>query len=247
MVIVEVCIDNIHGAVAAQLGGADRAELCSGLCEGGITPSAGLIKACRTAFQGKLMIMIRPRGGDFVYSEQEILVMLEDIQTAKALGADGVVFGCLQPDGTVDVCATGRLWRQARELGLDATFHRAFDMTADPLQALDELMALGIPRLLTSGCEPTALQGAGTIAALVQRAGGRLSVLAGGGVTPDNAAELVALTGVSELHSSAKRRHVSSMSYRRPGMSMAAPHPPSDYEWNVADADIVQQIVRAVR
>ncbi|KXZ45563.1 hypothetical protein GPECTOR_53g149 [Gonium pectorale] len=125
--------------------------------------------------------------------------------------------------------------------GLDATFHRAFDMTEHPLTALDDLVSLGIPRVLTSGCQPTAMQGAETLAALVARAAGRISVMAGGGVTAGNAAELVRLTGVTELHSSAKRRQLSPMTYRRPGMSMAAPRPAQDYEWNVADEEAVHQ------
>ncbi|GIL93183.1 hypothetical protein Vretifemale_20580 [Volvox reticuliferus] len=244
--LVEVCIDSVHGALAAQSGGADRVELCAALVEGGITPSAGLITACRKAFQGKLMVIIRPRGGDFLYTEEEENVMQEDIRQAKVSGADGVVFGCLQSDGTVDMDATGRLLRQAQMLNLDVTFHRAFDMTPDPVQALDDLLAVGVPRVLTSGCKLTALQGADTIAELVHRSAGRITVLAGGGVTPTNAAELVRRTGVTEIHSTAKRRHVSKMSYRRPGLSMASSQPPNDFEWNVADTDVVRQLVQAI-
>ncbi|GIL63860.1 hypothetical protein Vafri_17723 [Volvox africanus] len=244
--LIEVCIESVHGALAAQSGGADRVELCAALVDGGITPSAGLITACRKAFQGRLMVIIRPRGGDFLYTEEEELVMLEDIRQAKVCRADGVVFGCLQSDGTIDMGATGRLLRQAQILDLDVTFHRAFDMTPDPVQALDDLISVGIPRVLTSGCHATALQGADTIAELVRHSAGRITVLAGGGVTPANAAELVRQTGVTEIHSSAKSRHVSKMSYRRPGLSMASSQPPNDYEWNVADADIVQQLVKAL-
>ncbi|KAG2487021.1 hypothetical protein HYH03_014391 [Edaphochlamys debaryana] len=245
--LLEVCIDSAHGAAAAQAGGAQRVELCSALVEGGISPSAGLVKACRAAFSGALMVMVRPRGGDFLFSEEEQQVMLEDIRQAKALGADGVVFGALRADGTVDASATERLWSQAKQLGLDATFHRAFDMTPDLPQALDTLVRLGIPRVLTSGGEPTALQGAGTLAALCTQAAGRIRVLAGGGVAPDMAAELVRLTGVTEIHSAAKRRHASAMTYRRPGMSMCSPHPPKDYEWNTTDADTVRALLNAVK
>ncbi|GLI65870.1 hypothetical protein VaNZ11_009506 [Volvox africanus] len=244
--LLEVCIDNVHGALAAQSGGADRVELCAALVEGGITPSFGLITACRKAFQGKLMVIIRPRGGDFLYTEEEELVMLEDIRQAKVCRADGVVFGCLQSDGTIGKGATSRLLRQAQILDLDVTFHRAFDMTPDPVQALDDLIAVGVPRVLTSGCHPTALQGADAIAGLVHRSAGRITILAGGGVTPANAAELVRHTGVTEIHSSARSRHISNMSYRRPGLSMASSQPPNDYEWNIADADIVRQLVKAI-
>lgn len=246
-VLVEVCIDSVHGAIAAQAGGAQRIELCSALLEGGLTPSAGLVKACRAAFTGQLMVMVRPRGGDFVYTEEELQVMLEDMRQAAALGADGVVFGCLCPDGTVDRGATGRLWQEARGTGLDATFHRAFDMTRDPLEALEALVELGIPRVLTSGCEPSALQGASTLAGLVAAAGGRITVLVGGGVTPANVRELVQLTGVREVHSTAKSRHRSAMSYRRPDMSMVSPAPPMDYEWNVTDEQAVRHLCEAVR
>ncbi|KAG2431888.1 hypothetical protein HXX76_009381 [Chlamydomonas incerta] len=191
--------------------------------------------------------MVRPRGGgDFVYSEAEVQVMLEDIRAAKACGADGVVFGALRPDGAIDAHTTGLLWTLASDLGLDATFHRAFDMTPDLAAALDALMLLGVPRVLTSGGAPSALEGADTLAALVHRALGRISVLAGGGVTPGNAAELVGRCGLRELHSTAKRVERSRMQYRRPGMSMVSPRPPQDWEWPVADEGVVRQLVQAV-
>ncbi|PNW70742.1 hypothetical protein CHLRE_17g732700v5 [Chlamydomonas reinhardtii] len=205
-----------------------------------------MIRACRSAFSGQLMVMVRPRGGgDFVYSDAEVQVMLEDIRTAKACGVDGVVFGALRPDGTVDATITGRLWGLANELGLDATFHRAFDMTPDPIAALDSLMMLGLPRVLTSGGAPSAIEGADTLAALVRRGHGRITVLAGGGVTPGNTGELVRRCGLQELHSTAKRVERSQVLYRRPGMSMVSARPPQDWEWPVADALLVRRLVEA--
>ncbi|KAG2454367.1 hypothetical protein HYH02_001390 [Chlamydomonas schloesseri] len=174
------------------------------------------------------------------------MVMLEDIRTAKACGADGVVFGALRHDGTVDTVTTGLLWNLANDLSLDATFHRAFDMTPDPIAALDALMLIGVPRVLTSGGAPSALEGADALAELVQRGHGRITVLAGGGVTPGTAGELVRRCRLRELHSTAKRVERSAMLYRRPGMSMVSARAPQDWEWTVADERLVRGLLEAV-
>ena len=189
------------GALAA---GADRVELCADLTVGGVTPSAGLIEWAVAATRGRLRVhvLVRPRGGGFVYDADEEDVMARDIRAAKAAGADGVVIGALTPEATVDVALTARLIALARPLSV--TFHRAFDETADPVAAFDDVLALGADRLLTSGGAATALEGAGLIGELVNRSGGKIAVMAGSGVTERTAAEIVRRTGVTELHFSAR-------------------------------------------
>ncbi|MEO1087359.1 MAG: copper homeostasis protein CutC, partial [Acidobacteriota bacterium] len=181
-VLVEVCLDSADSAVAAAEGGARRVELCDNLIEGGTTPSAGMIAATRRRVTIGLQVMIRPRGGDFLYSDAEVEAMLYDVGVAKDLGADGVVFGVLCADGTVDRDATARLIDAARPMSV--TFHRAFDMTRDPFEALDALIELGVDRLLTSGQEATVADGVELLTALVERAGDRLVVMPGCGLTP---------------------------------------------------------------
>ncbi|WIA29110.1 hypothetical protein OEZ86_011621 [Tetradesmus obliquus] len=188
------------------------------------------------------MVIIRPRGGDFLYNDDELNVMLADIEACKANGADGVVLGCLTPDGQVDAASTAKLVKAAKQQELDITFHRAFDMSSNQSEALEVLIHLGVPRVLTSGGQPSALQGAEVLAALVKQAAGRVSIMAGGGVTASNAAELQAL-GVSELHSSAKRKHHSVMQFRPPQLTMSSQQAPCDYEWNVTDQQEVTKIL----
>eukprot|EP00775_Hariotina_reticulata_P013722 gene13722-13844_t len=244
--IVEVCVDSLRGAKAAEAAGAHRVELCAGLIEGGITPSYGLVDQVRGALKStKLMVLIRPRGGDFVYTEDEMAVMKSDISVCARLGADGVVLGCLTVDGQVDMQLTGQLLAVAKHHGLDVTFHRAFDMTRELSEALKDVIQLGIPRVLTSGGQQSALQGADTLRALVVQAAGRVTLMAGGGVNSSNAAWLMSHTGVSELHSSAKRRHQSPMLHKPSHMSMCSAAAPSDWEWNATSQDEIRSILEA--
>ncbi|HET9708635.1 MAG TPA: copper homeostasis protein CutC [Gemmatimonadales bacterium] len=182
--MLEACVDSVESALSAQAGGADRVELCDNLLEGGTTPSAGVIALCCARLRIPVHVLIRPRGGDFVYSDLELDVMRRDIAVARQHGAQGVVFGILLPDGAIDVPRTGALVAAARPLRV--TFHRAFDFTADPDQALDDLIALGVDRLLTSGQAATALDGTGILARLVRRAAGRIAIAAGGGLSEEN-------------------------------------------------------------
>jgi copper homeostasis protein len=200
----EICVVSVDGARAALSAGADRVELCVSLEVGGITPSIGLTERAVGVAAGRLAVhvLVRPRGGDFVYSADEEEVMSRDIAAIKAVGADGVVIGALTPSGTVDVPLTRRLIEVARPLSV--TFHRAFDETADPASAFDEVLALGADRLLTSGGAPTALEGADLIETLVARSGEKIAVMAGSGVTERTVAELRRRTGVRELHFSAR-------------------------------------------
>src|SRR5688572_7490641 len=177
--MLEICIDGVASARAAARGGADRVELCANLPEGGTTPSAGMIRAVRSAFTGGLMIIIRPRGYDFLYSEDEMQVMLHDIQVARESGAEGIVIGCLTRNGRVDARSCERLLSAAGSL--DVTFHRAFDMSRDLSEALEDIIALGIKRILTSGGRPDVSLGAPIIAGLVRQSAGRASIMPGGG------------------------------------------------------------------
>lgn len=219
-VLVEVCVDSVSSALAAERGGAARVELCSDLIEGGITPSAGLVEMTRAAVSVALHVMIRPRGGDFCYDSDEFEIMRRDITLAKQLGADGVVFGILDLNGNVDVARTRQLVDLARPLAV--TFHRAFDMTADPSRALDDVCATDADRLLTSGGEPTSIEGQETILQLVKQAGGRIVIMPGSGIKPENARGLVDYTGVTEIHVGLRSAIPSPMLHRNPRVSMGS-------------------------
>ena len=217
--LLEICVTSIDSAVAAERGGAARVELCSDLLEGGVTPSAGLIARTRARVRIGLHVLVRPRGGDFCYGDDELGAMEDDVRMAKQLGADGIVLGVLHADGRVDVERTRRLVELARPLGV--TFHRAFDMAADPPRALAEVIATGADRLLTSGGAGSADEGAGTIAALVKAAGPRLTVMAGGGIRASNARAIVERTGVAELHAGLEEA-VEGPMVHRPALSLGA-------------------------
>ncbi len=215
---MEVCVDSVQSAMTAQAAGAQRVELCDNLVEGGTTPSAGMIQLCRQHLSIGLHVLIRPRRGDFLYSDLEFEVMKQDIRVAKQLGADGVVIGILLPDGTIDVARTRELIELSRPMSV--TFHRAFDLTPDPFRALDYLLDLQVDRLLTSGQQVTAPKGAELIAELRQRAGDDLILLPGGGINEQNLTALLEKTGVSEFHASAREFLESGMTFRRDDVPM---------------------------
>jgi len=196
--VLEVCIDSVESAIAAQKGGAQRVELCADLAHGGTTPSAGMIQAVREAIAITLHTMIRPRPGDFCYSDQEFNVMIRDVETARRLGSEGVVLGLLTPDGSVDTERTKKLLQAARPMSV--TFHRAVDDCSDIEKAFDDLALIGIDRVLTSGGKPDVLAGADVLRDLVKRSCGKPKVLAGGGVSFDNVIEVVTRSGVREVH-----------------------------------------------
>ena len=200
---LEICVDSFESAVAAEAGGAQRVELCSGLIEGGLTPSLGLIRAARARLKIGVHVMIRPRAGDFVYSEDELGIMREDISLAAEAGADGVVFGLLTKDRLVDVTTTRELVALARPLHV--TFHRAIDTTADLPDALEAVIGAGADRVLTSGGEATALAGQAMLQQMVQMAAGRIDIMAGGGVRPDNLEAIARATGATSFHSGMRR------------------------------------------
>ena len=236
--VLEICIDGVASAWAAESGGADRVELCANLPEGGTTPSAGLIRNVRSAFAGGLMVIIRPRGYDFLYSDDEMQMMLHDLRVARDLGADGVVIGCLTTHGRVDARNCERLITAAGPL--DLTFHRAFDMSRNLGEALEDIIALGIKRILTSGGQPDAPTGASVIADLVRQSAGRASIMPGGGVTEENLAQIVRSTGVWEVHLSARQTVRSRMEFRNLHCFMGACSKDHEYEWREASVEKIR-------
>jgi copper homeostasis protein len=198
LITIEAAVESVESAIAAEGDGAGRIELCANLGVGGTTPTAELIAAALEKTELPVFVMIRPRGGSFVYSTAEIAEMTRDIERARSMGIGGIVTGVLEPDGGVDVDRTRSLVESAA--GLPVTFHRAFDRTKNLPDALEQLIEIGVARVLTSGGAPTAVDGASAIAALVAQTRGRIVILAGGGVREHNVGDLLARTGVGEVH-----------------------------------------------
>ena len=242
--ILEICTDSVTSCREAEKGGAARIELCANLFEGGTTPSAGCIRMAREHLTIPLHVLIRPRGGDFCYSDDEFAVMEYDLQIAKRLGADGVVIGVLLPDGTIDIKRTAALMEQAKPMSV--TFHRAFDMVVDPLTALQQLMQLGVDRLLTSGQEKSVLDGSELIAELVRQAGDKLVVMPGGGITERNIARIRRETGAREFHLTAREKQSSTMTYRNTGTFMGGELRLPEYELAFTNAQKVARTKAAL-
>lgn len=243
--IIEVCANSAASCVTAEQGGAARVELCAGIPEGGTTPSYGEMVTARRAIGIQMNVIIRPRGGDFLYTPAEMQAMLLDIEAAKAAGADGVVFGCLRADGTIDIERNRQLKEAAGNLS--TTFHRAFDVCRDPFTALEEIIALGFDRLLTSGQEASALQGTALLAELVRRADGRIIIMPGCGVNEHNVAELARATGAQEFHMSARHRVESGMVYRNERVSMGGTVTVEEFARDLTDPQRVAQSIEALR
>ena len=243
---VEICLNGVDSAIAAQQGGASRVELCDNLLEGGTTPSLGMVAAIREAIDIDIMAMIRPRGGDFLYTDWEFEVMCRDTKLMHGRGITGVVFGLLNPDGTIDRERTQKLIELARPLPV--TFHRAFDMTRDPLAALDTLLELGVDRLLTSGQELTAWQGLPLIAELQKRAGAAMTIMPAVQVTVENARQIVTTAKLREIHigSNVERQIPSQMIYQNPRVAMGDDTDLPEYAMPYTNAELVREIVAAV-
>jgi len=240
-VIYEICIDSVAGARAASEAGADRVELCAALMEGGITPSRGLMRTARAIPKIKMQVMIRPRGGDFLFNDDEFTEMEFDIDTAKSEGADGVVIGLLTPDGRIDVERSHALIERAKPLSV--TFHRAFDMTSDPFEALETLISLGVDRVLTSGQEPSVLEGLPLITELVKRAGSKIIVMPGGGITARNIERIIAAARPRELHFAALQLAPGGMQFRREHVFMGGELRPPEYDRLVTTTASVQAVL----
>ena len=214
--ILEICCFNLQSCVVAAAAGADRIELCMDPGDGGTTPSYGLIRSAREMCDIRLYPIIRPRGGDFFYDDDDYAQMLLDIRLCKDLGCDGVVIGGLSPDGGIDKGRCARLVEAAGSMGV--TFHRAFDRASDPLRALEDIVGIGCERILTSGQHPTAREGALLIRELVGLAGDRIIIMPGGGVRAENIVDLAAETGAREFHTAARVTIPSMMQYINPSM-----------------------------
>lgn len=238
--MVEVCAFSLESCLTAQKAGASRIELCGGMFEGGTTPSAGLIRLATRSVQIPVYVMIRPRGGDFCYSDAEFDLMKEDIRLAKELGADGLVFGILNPDGSIDTKRTKELVELSKPLGV--TFHRAFDVTNDPVGALEDVIACGCERILTSGQKNLAIDGLDLIGKLVVQANSRIEIMAGSGVNAQNA-PILWQKGVNALHLTGKGIVESSMQYRKTDVSMASAALENEFEIYEANLEKIEQVV----
>jgi copper homeostasis protein len=237
--LLEIAADGLGSALAAQAGGADRVELCADLAEGGVTPSRGVIAAARSALALPVHVLIRPRAGDFCYSPAELRVMQYDIEECERLGCHGVVIGALDTAGDVDLAACRDLIAAAGPMSI--TFHRAFDVVRDRQAALEALIDLGCKRVLTSGAQSSAPEGATTIAAVVRQAAGRIGVMAGAGIRPEDVRQLVAVTGVREIHASASARRTSPA--RRQNTALRG----LEADWRQTDPQAVRRLVDELR
>lgn len=238
--IIEIATSDFSTTRSAVEGGADRIELCANLAEGGTTPSYGLIKKCREAFDVLLFPIIRPRGGDFLYTKDEFEIMKNDIRLCRELGCDGIVIGLLNMDGSIDTARTAELVELAYPLGV--TIHRAFDRCRDPFQALEQLVNLRCERILTSGQKPVAPEGADLIAELNRVAEGRIIIMPGSGVREDNIKILAEKTGCTEFHSSLRSKIKSPMQFVHPAFESSE----ESYQNNYIDTEKVKKLKEAL-
>lgn len=242
MALLEICCYSLECAITAQKAGADRIELCSAPAEGGLTPSAGLLKSVRAGVTIPVHPIVRPRGGDFCYSASEFAIMLDDIALIRDAGFPGLVTGVLTEDGDVDMPRMQKIMAAAQ--GMAVTFHRAFDMCANPFNALDKLAELGVARVLTSGQQASAEKGISKIAELIAYSDAPI-IMAGAGVRLSNLDTFIA-QGVKELHSSAGMKVPSAMRYRNPGVSMSADADADEYSRYCVDGNAVAAMKAAL-
>jgi copper homeostasis protein len=238
--MLEICCANIASALNAQAGGADRIELCDNLWEGGTTPSFGMLKVLRQELKIQIFVLIRPRGGDFLYSDAEFKVMLQDLYLAKELGADGIVSGILKADGTVDCDRTTALIEAASPLPF--TFHRAFDCCRDLNEALEDIIFCGAKRILTSGGKNSVAEGIEQLKELNKQAAGRIIILPGGGINSQNIQSIKEKTGCTEFHLSAKKLSKSDMLYHKPGLFMNGSREIPEDSIFISDRDTIAEI-----
>lgn len=237
--ILEICANSVASAIVAQAGGAQRVELCDNINEGGTTPSFGAIQQARKELSIDLNIIIRPRGGDFLYSEREFEIMCNDIKIAKELGVDGIVCGCLLPNGSVDLVRTKQLVELSKPLKF--TFHRAFDVTVDPFKSMEDIIECGCSRILTSGQQNKAIMGAELIKKLNIKANKRIIIMSGSGIDESNIEEIYHKTGAVEFHASLRKAVKSNMEYRKQGVSMGASTIQNEFETLITDSERVKK------
>jgi len=240
----EACVDSVESSLNAQHGGADRIELCADLLEGGITPSYAMLKLVLEKLKIPVNVLVRPRGGDFLYTDYEFEVMKRDVEFCKQSGVNGVVIGILNDDGTIDKTRTQELMEAARPMSV--TFHRAFDMTRDPIEALNTLIELGVERLLTSGLEADVYKGISTLKKMVEYADNRIVIMPGGGVTEINIKEVVERTGVNEIHASARERVRSKMKYVNQKTSMGDSKSMEEYDLMITSTERIRAMINAI-
>jgi copper homeostasis protein len=243
--LIEVCVEGIDGLVAAQSAGADRVELCASLLEGGLTPSLGVIRQALTVATIPFHVIVRPRGGDFLYSDLEYRTMLDDVRTCRELGVAGVVFGCLTADGHIDEARMRELTDAARPMKV--TCHRAFDMTRDPLDAIEALVRCGMDRVLTSGQRDMAIEAVELLREIHAAARGRILVMACGGLDESNIAAVGERSGADELHFAALRTVTGGMSFRNPHVGMGGTALEREYQLTVTDLEAVRRTIAAAR
>jgi len=238
---VEICAASIHSAMAAQEGGAHRVELCDNLVEGGTTPSYGIIQAARDKLKIRLHVLIRPRGGDFLYTPDELDIIRLDILKCKELGVDGIVTGFLNGNGCIDTKLTREMISLARPMSV--TFHRAFDMTRDPFEALLDIQKTGADRILSSGQQDKAWQGRSLIRELGIKSDNSPIIMAGAGLTEENIREFAAFTGIKEFHATLRSKQTSRMQFRKDGVSMGGSNGIHEYEILETNAQKVRQFI----
>ncbi len=243
-ILLEIIATTAVDCAVIERHGGERIELCSALALGGLTPSAGLVAAARAATSLPIMMMLRPREGGFCYTDAEFATLLYDLEFGMTQPMDGFVFGCLCEDGTVDQVRTRHIVEQAR--GRQTVFHRAFDVTPDPLAALETLIDLGVTRVLTSGQRPTAIEGADLLRALVEQAAGRIEILPGAGVRPENVAALIRRTGVTQVHASAGGVRLDPSTGAQPGLGFGGQAMAEGEGYRVAEAGIVAALRREI-
>lgn len=237
---IEVCVDSIQSAIAAQRGGADRIELCDNLSSGGTTPSLASIELTRKYLDIDINVLIRPRSGDFCYSHYEFEILKRDIDIAKEMGANGIVTGILTPNGDIDIKRMEEVMEVSESLSV--TFHRAFDMTRDPYEALKSLIALRVNRILTSGQSKSAIEGIDLIQKLINNARDSLIILPGGGINPGNLHRILSVSGIKEVHLSGKKKVNSAMIYRNDKVSMGGNIDTSEFENYFTDECIIREV-----
>jgi copper homeostasis protein len=243
--LIEICVEGIDGFAAAQSAGADRVELCASLLEGGLTPSLGVVRQTLKIARIPFHVIIRPRGGDFLYSELDYQTMLEDVRACRELGVAGVVFGCLTADGRIDGVRMAALTAAARPMKV--TCHRAFDMTRDPEEAIEDLVRAGVDRVLTSGQRDTGLEGIAVLRRTHAAAAGRIVIMACGELNETNIAEVLRGSGADELHFAALHTVPSGMMFRNPHVGMGGTAIEREFEVTLTDPDAVRRTIAAAR
>jgi copper homeostasis protein len=238
---LEICVDSVESAITAQYAGANRVELCDNLIEGGTTPSLGTITSVRKNLSIDVNVIIRPRGGDFLYTDIEYDIMRRDIDICGEYGVNGIVIGILRLNGEIDVERTAKLIEFAQPMSV--TFHRAFDMCSEPVKGLEDIIAAGADRLLTSGQKGTAFDGSELIAQLHKKAKDRIILMPGGGINESNIALLAKASGCREFHLTARKIIESEMIFRKQGISMGGTQEIPEFSRKVADADMIRRIV----